>query len=61
MQSPPNWRGPAKRPGNFDRWYVESHLLDRRDVFLTDDVGNRTIALVCSTSRSQACTGPQNR
>ena len=38
-----NWRGPGTRPGNFDRWYVESHLLNGRDVFLTDDVGSRTI------------------
>ena len=37
-----NWRGPGKRPGNFDRWYVETHLLDGRDVFLTDDAGLRT-------------------
>ena len=37
------WRGPGKRPGNFDRWYVEPHLLGDRDVFLTDDVGLRTI------------------
>ncbi len=39
-----NWRGPGKRPGDFDRWYVESHLLDGRDVFLTDEVGLRTIS-----------------
>ncbi len=45
-----NWRGPGKRPVNFDRWYVESHLLDGRDVFLTDDVGARTI---CARLRAE--------
>jgi hypothetical protein len=24
-------------PGAFDRWYVESHILGARDVFITDD------------------------
>jgi hypothetical protein len=38
-----DWNGPGKRPGDFDRWYVESHLLDRRDVFLTDDLALRTM------------------
>jgi hypothetical protein len=38
-----DWNGPGKRPGNVDRWYVESHLVGRRDVLLTDDLALRTI------------------
>jgi hypothetical protein len=38
-----NWNGPGKRPGDFDRWYVESHLLGRRDVLVTDDLALRTM------------------
>ncbi len=33
-QLPP---GKKHRPGNEDRLHVESHLLDGRDVFITDD------------------------
>jgi hypothetical protein len=38
-----DWNGPGRCPGDFDRWYVESHLLDERDVFLTDDLGLRSM------------------
>jgi hypothetical protein len=38
-----DWNGPGKRPGDFDRWYVESHVFGRRDVLLTDDVALRTM------------------
>jgi hypothetical protein len=38
-----SWNGPGKRPGSFDRWYVESHLIGRRDVLLTDDLALRTM------------------
>ena len=38
-----DWHGPGKRPGDFDRWYVESHLLGGRDVLLTDDLGLETM------------------
>jgi len=38
-----HWNGPGQRPGDFDRWYVEAHLLDGRDLLLTDDVGLRTM------------------
>lgn len=38
-----SWNGPGHRPGAFDRWYVESHLLGARDVLLTDDRGLRTM------------------
>lgn len=38
-----DWNGPGKRPGDFDRWYVESHLLGGRDVLLTDDLALRTM------------------
>lgn len=27
----------GKCPGDFDRWYVESHIAERRDVLVTDD------------------------
>jgi hypothetical protein len=38
-----DWHGPGKRPGDLDRWYVESHLLGARDVLLTDDLALRTM------------------
>jgi hypothetical protein len=38
-----DWNGPGERPKDFDRWYVESHLLDGRDVLLTNDLGLRTM------------------
>lgn len=38
-----NWNGPGQRPGDFDRWYVESHILDGRDILVTDDLGLRTM------------------
>ncbi len=38
-----DWNGPGKCPGDFDRWYVESHLLSDRDVLLTDDLALRTM------------------
>lgn len=44
------WNGPGKRPGDFDRWYVESHLLGGRDVFLTDDLG---LSTMCNRLREE--------
>jgi hypothetical protein len=38
-----DWNGPGQRPGEFDRWYVESHVLGDRDVLITDDQGLRTM------------------
>jgi hypothetical protein len=38
-----DWNGPGRRPRDFDRWYVESHLMGSRDVFLTDDGGLQTM------------------
>ena len=38
-----DWNGPGRRPGDFDRWYVESHLLGGRDILLTDDVALKTM------------------
>lgn len=38
-----DWNGPGSRPGDLDRWYVESHLLEGRDVLLTDDRALRTL------------------
>jgi hypothetical protein len=38
-----DWNGPGRCPGHSDRWYVESHFLDGRDVFLTDDLGLSTM------------------
>jgi hypothetical protein len=38
-----DWNGPGQRPGDFDRWYVESHVLGGRDVLITDDQGLRTM------------------
>lgn len=38
-----DWNGPGKRPGNFDRWYVESHVLGGRDFLLTDDLALRSM------------------
>jgi hypothetical protein len=38
-----DWNGPGRRPGDFDRWYVESHILDGRDVLVTDDLALRTL------------------
>lgn len=37
------WNGPGKRPGDFDRWYVESHILGLRDFLITDDLALRTM------------------
>jgi hypothetical protein len=37
------WNGPGTRPGDFDRWYVESHLLGGRDILVTDDLPLRTM------------------
>jgi len=45
-----DWNGPGKRPGDFDRWYVETHVLRARDVLLTDDEGVRTM---CDRLRSE--------
>jgi hypothetical protein len=39
----PDWNGPGKRPGDVDRWYVESPLLGGRDILLTDDLALRTM------------------
>lgn len=38
-----DWNGPGKRPGKLDRWYVESHLLDGRDILVTNDLALRTM------------------
>jgi len=38
-----DWNGPGKRPGDFDRWHVESHILDDRDILVTDDLALRTM------------------
>jgi hypothetical protein len=38
-----DWNGPGERPGDFARRCVGSHLLDGRDVLLTDDLGLRTM------------------
>ena len=39
-----DWKGgPGHRPGDFDRWYVESHLLGSRDVLVTDEGGLNTM------------------
>jgi len=38
-----DWHGPGHKPGDQDRWYVESHVARRRDVLVTDDEGMRTM------------------
>jgi hypothetical protein len=38
-----DWKGPGRKPGTQDRWYVESHVARRRDVLVTDDQGMRTM------------------
>jgi hypothetical protein len=37
------WNGPGHLPKEFDRWYVESHIADGRDVLITDDEGLHTM------------------
>ena len=37
-------------PGDLDRWYVESHVADRRDVLLTDD---RALRAMCDRLRDE--------
>jgi hypothetical protein len=38
-----DWNGPGTRPGEKDRWYVQSHVARGRDVLVTDDPGMRTM------------------
>jgi hypothetical protein len=38
-----HWNGPGQRPGDFDRWYVESHVLAGRETLITDDLGLKTM------------------
>jgi hypothetical protein len=38
-----DWNGPGRRPGDQDRWYVESHVARGRDVLVTDDQGLLTM------------------
>lgn len=38
-----DWSGPGSKPGEQDRWYVESHVARGRDVLVTDDRGMRTM------------------
>jgi hypothetical protein len=33
----------GKRPGSNDRLHVETHVLEKRDVFITDDLGLRVM------------------
>lgn len=40
----------GKCPGDFDRWYVESHIADRRDVLLTDD---EPLRVMCDRLREE--------
>lgn len=37
------WNGPGRCPGTFDRWYLETHLVNGRDTLVTDDRGLRTM------------------
>lgn len=38
----------AKRPGDKDRWHVETHILEGADIFITDD---RPLLLMCRRLR----------
>jgi hypothetical protein len=38
-----DWNGPGHKPGDQDRWYVESHVARDRDVLVTDDQGMQTM------------------
>jgi hypothetical protein len=38
-----DWNGPGQKPGDQDRWYVESHVARGRDVLVTDDQGMLTM------------------
>ena len=40
----------GKCPGDFDRWYVEAHLADGRDVLVTDD---RPLQVMCERLRRE--------
>jgi hypothetical protein len=40
----------GKCPGSFDRWYVESHIADSRDVLLTDD---KALQAMCDRLRKE--------
>ena len=37
------WNGPGGRPDGEDALHVETHLLEKRDIFITDDEGLLTI------------------
>lgn len=37
------WNGPGKLPNNKDALHVETHVLEKRDVFVTDDTGLLTM------------------
>jgi hypothetical protein len=44
-----SWRtDEAKRPGDKDRWHVETHILEGADVFITDD---RPLLVMCRRLR----------
>jgi hypothetical protein len=38
-----DWRGPGTKPNSNDRMHVETHLLEGRDLFVTDDKGLLTM------------------
>jgi hypothetical protein len=40
----------GKRPGGFDRWYVESHIAGWRDVLVTDD---EPLRVMCDRLRAE--------
>ena len=38
-----DWNGPGKRPGDEDALHVQTHVLEKRDLLITDDVGMLTM------------------
>ena len=38
-----DWNGPGRRPEATDALHIETHVLEKRDVFITDDEGLRTM------------------